>query len=82
MLQQFLESSQDPAKLSLMVKGTLTVIVPAAGFALKLIGHEIDVAVLQQIVDGIANFVMVVGTAVSAGMALWGLVRKAWSPQV
>lgn len=77
MLEQILQSSQDPDQLSLTVKGVLSALIPVAGAILVWTGHSVDNATLQAIVDAIGNLIIVGGTAVSMFATLWGLIRKA-----
>ena len=76
LLQQVLQSSKDPAKLSLTVTGLLTTVIPVMGLVINASGHSVDNATLQSIVTAIGSAIVAIGAAVSAVMTIWGLVRK------
>lgn len=76
MLNKFLQSSVNPTELSLKVRGALMTIVPVAGFLLKTLGSEIDQESLKKVVELIGDVVMSVGSIISAGMMIWGIVRS------
>lgn len=76
MLEKFLVSSVNPAELSLKVRGALMAIVPIAGLVLKSTGSEIDEESLKKVVELIGEVVIAVGSAVSAFMMLWGMIRS------
>lgn len=78
-LEQILASCKDPSKLSLTVVGVLSTLIPLAGFAINASGHSVDNASLQAIVTAIGSAIVAVGSAVSACLTVWGLVRKLWN---
>ncbi len=71
-LPSWLQSSHDPAKVSLTIKG-LSVFVPTAVLAASYFGLHLDSQTLTGTIDQIA-------VAASAVVTAWGLLRKLWAP--
>lgn len=74
-LHWLVASSADPNKISLMIKG-LAVAIPSVVAFFTLIGHPIAPDALTGLLDSVATAVTAVLTAVSALVALYGLIRK------
>ena len=66
-LQWFIYSSKDPQKIALTVKG-LVPLVALLGF--------FDQNLLDSASDSIGEVVVAIGQVLTAGMVVWGLVRK------
>lgn len=73
----FLYSSVDPKKIALTVK-SLAVFVPSALVCLKYFHVDLGADTLNNLVDALANLVLVVGTVVSGLAVVFGAVRKAY----
>lgn len=77
LIDWFVFSSKDPAKLALTVRGLLITLIPGAVIGLQLIGvTDVDSAALQAIVDTVEQAIVYGFGVVAAGMTLWGLSRK------
>lgn len=72
-------SSQDPAEVSLTIKGALVGLLPVlmivAGVAHINVGQD----TLSTIFDSVAGLVQAGLTIVAAGMTAYGLLRKLWT---
>lgn len=69
-------SSVDPTKVSLTVKGFLTTAVSVIVMVSPLFHLHIGSEQLTSIVDGIVDTIVVVLTALSSIVTLFGLIRK------
>lgn len=81
LLELLLQSSQDPTKLSLTVRGILVTLVPvilvtAQYFGIGMVA-ESDVLA---IIEGITQIVAVTLTLVGLVMTTWGMIRKMFRP--
>lgn len=76
MLNQILQSSKDPQKLSMTVTGLLSGLIPVIGAVMVLTGHQIDDTAMQSIVAAIGTTIIAVGSVVSGVQIVWGLIRK------
>lgn len=71
------QSSIDPKKVSLTVRGALIGLVPVIIGIVKFYGVEgVDENVLTQIIDGIATVTQSFLSLVSVVMMTWGMIRK------
>lgn len=75
-IPSWLQSSQDSNKVSLSVKGFLTGLIPLIVILVKVFQIDIAEAQINEIIDTLGNTVIVVWTAVSAIITLYGLIRK------
>lgn len=69
-------SSEDPAKISMTVKGILTAAIPTIIFVAKIFNVEIGSEDLTAFVDALVLFIGAVSMAVSAYMTVVGFFRK------
>lgn len=82
MLEKVIQSSHDPKKVSLAVRGALLMLVPIIVAVANVAGMAtIDEVVLRNIIDAVTTVVEVAVTLVSVAMVAWGLLRKLWSPK-
>ncbi|MBT9167846.1 MAG: hypothetical protein DDT19_01189 [Syntrophomonadaceae bacterium] len=65
-LKWFVTSSTNPEKISLTIKGIVA-------FAI-LVG--LDEAVVNEFGNNLANFILGLGILASAGLGIWGAIRK------
>lgn len=75
MAVSFFRSSVDPRKVALTIKG-LAVFVPTAIVFLKYFNVNVGVEDVNNLIDALANVVVIVGTLVSAVMVVYGFGRK------
>lgn len=77
LLELLLQSSQDPTKLSLTVRGMLVTLVPVILIAAQVFGigmlQETDVIA---IIEGITGIIATALTLVGLVMTTWGMIRK------
>jgi len=72
-----LESSANPEKLSLSVRGVLITLIPLAMVAVRFYGIDnLDETTLTGLIDAIAKSVEYLGFFAGSVMTAWGLVRK------
>lgn len=77
MIEQVLQSSHDPDKLSLTVKGLLLGFVPFVMFVARTYGVEgIDANYVTAVIDQIGIIVQQLTALISTVLVLWGLLRK------
>ncbi len=80
LLKAIIQSSKDPAKVSLTVRGILLQIVPVILIVAKLYGIEsLDENVLTALAEAITTVVAAALSLVSVLMITWGLVRKVFN---
>lgn len=80
LLRAIIQSSKDPAKVSLTVRGVLLQIVPVVLVFSKLYGIEsLDETVLTALAESITEIVAAVLSLVSVIMIAWGLIRKVFA---
>jgi len=71
------QSSMDPKKVSLTVRGALIGLVPVIIGIVKFYGVEgVDENALTQIIDGIAMVTQSFLSLISVVMMTWGMIRK------
>lgn len=76
-----LQSSQDPTKLSLTVRGILVTLVPAIIVTLQIFGiGMVQGSDLIAIIEGITAIIAAALTLVGLVMTTWGMVRKLLKP--
>lgn len=75
-LPSWLQSSQDPTKVSLTITAIIAGIIPFLAIINKVFGTHLVDTELQSISDALTSTVMAVWAACSAVAFLYGLVRK------
>lgn len=82
LFELLLQSSQDPAKLSLTVRGILVTLVPVILITAQYFGlgmlQENDVIA---IIEGITTIIAAALTLVGLVMTTWGMIRKLFNQQ-
>lgn len=77
MLEKILQSSQNPERLSLTVKGVLLGFVPFVLFVSRSYGLEgVSQSWLTEVIESISLLAQQATALVSTMVVLWGLVRK------
>lgn len=77
MFQKLMESSQDPTKVSMLVKSTLLLLVPIMVGLAKYYGFDqITDEALKNFIDLIAQLVQALFGLIALGGMVWGMVRK------
>ena len=70
-------SSKDAENLSLTIKGLFSIgVLTTLVAVLKFAGVDLDVNDLGSLVESIGGFIVAIAGLVSAGMTIYGLVRK------
>jgi len=72
----FIGSSIDPDKLALSVKGFLATLIPVLVMISGVFGVTLDIGELNTIGDSIQNIIIAIGTVITGGITLIGLIRK------
>lgn len=72
----FLESSVQPGKVALRIRGFLVSLIPAIVFIANLKGWDIGEEGVRLIIDKIFEVASAAGTVIGAMMFLWGWIRK------
>lgn len=76
-IEWFVVSSKDPAKLALTVRGLLVGLIPGAVIVLQFLGvTDVGHADLQGIVDVVEKAIVYGFGFVAAVMTIWGFARK------
>lgn len=78
-LEWLVKSSADASKWSLTVKAVLYGLIPVAVHFLGLANIQIGSDALTQVVDSIAQFIVVIGGVITGSVAAVGLIRKIWT---
>lgn len=76
------KSSANASKLSLTVKAVLYGIIPATIYFLGLVDVQVGSETLTEIVNIIAELIVVAGGAITAIAAVWGVIRKLFTTAV
>lgn len=76
------KSSADANKTSLTVKAFLYGVIPAVVYFLGLTGIQVGSETLTEIVNIIAELIVVAGGAITAIAAVWGVIRKLFTTAV
>lgn len=74
-MPSFFRSSVDPNKIALTIKG-FAALVPVVVVALSYFHVSVGAAELNHVIDVAAQVVILVGSAVSGLVMLYGLIRK------
>ena len=69
---KILQSSKNPEKLSLTLKG----LIPLIAILVAIFGFDITQLEINDLIDGLIKAVVAVGSAVSAIAAFYGAIRK------
>jgi uncharacterized membrane protein len=81
LLEKLIQSSQDPTKVSLTVRGALLGLVPMFLFVSQHFGFQgVDETLLVEVIELITNIVSAALAIISTVVMLWGLVRKVIPP--
>lgn len=75
-IPSWLQSSKSPEQVSLTIKGFLLGLVPVIVILTKVFQIDIAEAQINEIIDTLGNTIIVVWTAVSGVITLYGLIRK------
>lgn len=75
-IDSIIVSSQDPAKLSLTVRGLLVQALPVIMLVLQAFGIGAIEADIAAIIEGVTNLIAIVLTFIGVAMSTWGIVRK------
>jgi hypothetical protein len=75
-IQWIVLSSKDPRKVSLFVKGGLTMIVGSIAGFLSVLGIDLGVYGVDEIIVNIGQFIEFALQAIGYGMMVWGGIRK------
>lgn len=74
--QWLVKSSADAKKWSLTIKSILYAIIPTAVYFLGLVHIQIGSDALTEVVNMIAELIVVIGGVITAISFTWGLIRK------
>lgn len=78
-LETVLQSSKNPSKLSLTVKGLLVTLIPVFVTIGTAIGTDvITVEYLESLIELISQIINSVTLLTGLLMTAWGLIRKLW----
>lgn len=77
MIQWFMQSSADPKKLAMTVRGLLVGVVPVVLFILQVLGiTTVNPGDLQLVIDVVVEITQLAFTLIAVCMTLYGLLRK------